>query len=356
MGEPASHQKNSDDPRRMHFMRRLSAVLLGDEGADGGRSLVHEAGNSEPPLSSPQAPASFDSPTSTVRRENSDADTDLPADHPDMQRSGPFDIQREQAAQRIAEALTGMMAQAAKELLGPAANDRAKLEAIAGSVVQISEEVRQIKTEHAALSPQTESLRHDEAELRSKLAALDSRVCPVETASRWTQDRLSELLASHEQGEKQIQTHTQMLSGLEGRLQGLSERLDALGAHLDSHGEAIQHLREEIRQGSGLFERFVGTLRRLDLRKEPRVPTKKPVKVLVPGERETVMAGCVVDASESGLGLVVEGPIPIGSEVRLDADGVLIAGKVSHCRSQGEAYAAGLSSVRQLEVPAKDGS
>jgi prefoldin subunit 5 len=356
MGELAPHQKKGDDTRRMHYIRRLSAVLLGDGGADGGRSLANEAGNSEPPPSSPQAPASSGSPSPTIRREDSDADTNLPADYPDMQRSGPLDIQGEQAAQRIAEALTGMMAHTAKDLLGSAANDRAKLEAIAGSVVQISEEVRQIKTEHAALRPQTESLRHDEAELRSKLAALDSRVCPVETASQWTQDRLSELLVSREQGEKQIQTHTQTLSDLEGRLRGLSERLDALGAHLDSHGEAIQELREEIRQGSGLFERFVGTLRRLDFRKEPRVRTTKPVKVFVPGERETVMAGCVVDASESGLGLVVEGPVPIGSEIRLDADGVLIAGKVSHCRSQGEAYAAGLSSVRQLEVPPKDGS
>jgi hypothetical protein len=141
---------------------------------------------------------------------------------------------------------------------------------------------------------------------------------------------------------------TEVCDRLEKAVQLLNERQTA-------QDRTNQSLRDEIHQGGGLLDQLVGTLRGIDLRKESRVCTEDAVKVIVPGEPQATIEGTVVSASQTGLGLIVKAPVPVGSEVRLDVDGALLPGRVSYCRAQSNGYSAGLHSVRQLDSPdAKD--
>ena len=221
------------------------------------------------------------------------------APRPERPQFGP-------AAERIAEALAGMVTSASKDL-----QSRTDL-----LLDQVQGCVRHIAT------------------LDARVRELISRVDTMDAGSRFQTEATDRL--------------TELCDRLEKAVQLLNERQA-------SQDRTNQSLRDEIRQGGGLLDRLVGTLRGIDLRKEPRVVTEEAVKVIVPGEPEAAIAGTVVNASQTGLGLILNAPVPVGSEIHLEVDGALLSGRVSYCRSQGNGYAAGLHSVRQLDPPdAKD--
>lgn len=225
------------------------------------------------------------------------APTEAPS--PERPQFGP-------AAERIAEALTGMVSSASKDL--------------------------QARTD--LLLDQVQGCTRHLATLDARVRELMSRVDIMDAGSRF-QTQASDHL-------------TELCGRLEKAVQLLNERQT-------SQDRTNQSLRDEIRQGGGLLDRLVGTLRGIDLRKEPRVVTEEAVKVIIPGDPEVTIAGTVVNASQTGLGVILEAPVPVGGEIRLDVDGTQLSGKVSYCRSQGNEYYAGLHSVRQLDPPtAKD--
>ena len=210
------------------------------------------------------------------------------------------------AAERIAEALTGMVSNASKDM--------------------------QSRTD--VLFDQVQGCTRHIAMLDARVRELIGRVDIMDAGSRCQTEATDRL--------------TEVCDRLEKTVQLLNERQAA-------QDRANQSLRDEVRQDRALLDRVVGMLRSIDLRRETRVFTEAAVKVIVPGEPEAAITGTVVNASQTGLGLILEAPVPVGSEVRLDVDGTLLSGSVSYCRSQGSGYSAGLHSVRQLEQPtAKD--
>jgi hypothetical protein len=222
------------------------------------------------------------------------APTEVPG--PERPQFGP-------AAERIAEALTGMVSSASKDL----------------------------QTRTDLLLDQVQGCTRHLATLDARVRELITRMDIMDAGSRYQTQAADHL--------------TELCGRLEKAVQVLSERQAA-------QDRTNQALRNEVRQGGGLLDRLVGTLRGIDLRKEERVITEEAVKVFIPGDPEVVIAGTVVNASQTGLGLILELPVPVGSEIRLDVDGALLSGKVSYCRSEAGRYSAGLNSVRHLNPPA----
>jgi hypothetical protein len=210
------------------------------------------------------------------------------------------------AAERIAEALAGMVSSASKDS----------------------------QTRMDLLLDQVQGCTRHITTLDARVRELMSRVDVMDAGSRLQVEATDRL--------------TELCGRLERTVQFLNDRQAA-------QDRATQSLRDELRQGGGLLDRLVGTLRNIDLRKEPRVVTEEAVKVFIPGDPERAIAGTVVNASQTGLGLTLEAPVPVGGEIRLDVDGALLSGRVTYCRSQGNGYSAGVNSVQHLNPPtAKD--
>ena len=187
---------------------------------------------------------------------------------------------------------------------------------------------------HVNLQTQTATLLDHVQGGTRQVAALDARV--LELISRL------DIVDSRSRVQAQATDHlTELCSRLEKAVQLLDKRLD-------SQDYTYRSLRDEIRQGRLELKRPTGA----ELRLEPRVFTQKAVNVMVPGGPEVAIAGAVVNASQSGLGLLLEAPVPAGAEIRLDVDGTLLSGAVCYCRPQGKWYAVGLNSVMQLDAPA----
>jgi hypothetical protein len=187
---------------------------------------------------------------------------------------------------------------------------------------------------HVNLQTQTVTLLDHVQGCTRQVATLDARV--LELISR------VDIVDSRSRVQAQATDHlTELCSRLEKAVQLLDERLD-------SQDGTYRSLRDELRQGRVELKRPTGA----ELRLEPRVFTQKAVNVMVPGGSEVAIAGAVVNASHSGLGLLLEAPVPVGGEIHLDVDGTLLSGGVCYCRSQGKWYAVGLNAVMQLDAPA----
>lgn len=345
MIEIAVDPKNGDDSRKRAFTDRLARALEWDTSVPAGRSVADEPGSAESPLNSLQASASCRPPVLGMENQGLGEQPASPPDTEERKQDelpDPDGIRIEQACMSIADAVVGTVARAAEDLRRQAASDRAKLEATADSASRVSREIDQVRADLAFLSPRVESLAQGEAGLRSTLGALDDRIRREEELSQSVQERLDKLL-------------TERLDALSGSMQAQIDanvRLDALCAKLEARLTAqdhtIQALEAEIRQRGGMVERILGALRSLDLRREPRFPANKAVKVVVRGEKEAVIGGRIVDASENGLGLVLETPTPVGSEVRVDVDDTQLSGEVTYCGPRGDGYAAGLKLAAPL--------
>ncbi len=256
------------------------------------------------------------------------------------------------------------------------AADRTSLGAATGTVLQLSTEIHQVNTEVSTLSTRVEALAEEQTQLGPKLTELDGRMSEEEQGSKQMHERLDKLFGGQEATTQQIQACTGTLSALEARILRLCERLDSLDASLqsqiatgtrvsslcekldqlhqslaervDSHEGLIQVLRSEIRQPVGMLETALGSLRALNLRKENRFPVDEPVTVTIDGEPETEMAGRIVDASENGLGLVLEAPLQPASRVRVDVNDTSLTGIVAYCLPKGEKNAVGLKLSQSL--------
>ncbi len=313
MFKSENQQKNGDGATRARYLSRLSVVLSDGPTSAGSQEVCAFA----PEPAEPAAPGLND--------QRYDEAPAAFSDHTDAEQGElchPGRVRLDQVAEQIAEGLTGILAQTAKGLQARAENDRATLAAIAESVARVSEEILQIRTEGVS-------------GLEARLLALSERVEDLDGSLRTQRETVCELAS--------------FCSKLE-QTQRLQEE------RWDSHERALRMLEEEFRQRGGVLERIAGAFRNFDLRRERRFQVEKAVTVVALGEQDVVTAGHVVDASESGLGLVLEAPVPVGAEVRVEVDGTMISGRVTHCRSHDDKFAAGLGSVRQLDAPADGGS
>lgn len=83
----------------------------------------------------------------------------------------------------------------------------------------------------------------------------------------------------------------------------------------------------------------------MEQRREPRVSISQPVRLtLLEGlpDRRVSLEATVENASESGLRLLVDQAITLGTAVRLDLENTLILGEIRYCQQAGDRYAVGL--------------
>jgi hypothetical protein len=78
-----------------------------------------------------------------------------------------------------------------------------------------------------------------------------------------------------------------------------------------------------------------------DQRKEPRVRWRGPVSVRV-GDANA-FSGKIYDISASGIAVVAEGEISVGTSVQIDGDGFSGQGIVRYCCRHGEGYRLGVA-------------
>jgi hypothetical protein len=87
----------------------------------------------------------------------------------------------------------------------------------------------------------------------------------------------------------------------------------------------------------------------VDRRGEPRLKAAQPVmaQALPTGRR---WEACILDLSVAGARLRSSEPIPPGTEVRLDAKGVLLDATVTRCEPEDGAYNVGMKLLRPLTL------
>jgi hypothetical protein len=362
----ATGRNDDAEARRRAHVDRLTRALDGDSGVGAERGVLDEPSTTEAPPNLIQASTSSASPVPDPDDRGLREPSCSPADTGERKQEKPLNtngMHIEQAIKSIADALVGTVASAAEDLRREMTGDRAKLEATADGNSRASQEIDQIKAALALLSPRLESLAQGEAERSSKLAILDDRFCREEELAQHTQERMTKLLITQEESNQRLQACTRSTSDLEARALASSEKLDTLSgglqAQIDANGrleslcaklearltsqeQTIQALAAELRQRGGLVERLLGALRSLDLRRETRFPSDSAVKVIACGEQKVAVSGRIVNASENGLGLILEAPTPVGSKVRIEVDDTVLSGEIVRCHTQGGGYATGL--------------
>ena len=71
-----------------------------------------------------------------------------------------------------------------------------------------------------------------------------------------------------------------------------------------------------------------------DRRYKSRLSTSQPVRVTVfTGVNSTSFRGTLIDASRSGLGIIVDSALALGVVVEVRANGGAVYGEVKHCES-----------------------
>lgn len=79
-----------------------------------------------------------------------------------------------------------------------------------------------------------------------------------------------------------------------------------------------------------------------NLRREPRFKVNQAVTVTIFGNTENPLAGRIADLSRSGMRLVLDRPLPFGTNVKVEWGGHLVLGSVCHCQKQEPFHAVGL--------------
>jgi hypothetical protein len=276
----------------------------------------------------------------------------------------------EHAAKQIANTLVGTLGRAIQDVHRQVSTDHTKLASTDEAVLRLSTEISGVNTTVLTLSARAEATALEQVGMASRLSEIDGRMTGQEQGSMQMRERLDSLFTGQEATTKQVEACAGTLSTLEARVLQLCERLEgldaglqsqiatsarltalcekldqfhqSLAARVDSHGDMIHLLRSEVRQPIGMVERVLGSLRSLDLRKENRFPVDESAQITIEGEPETVIAGRVIDASESGLGLLLDTPLGCANKIRVDVNNRSLTGSVSYCLPKGDKHAVGV--------------
>jgi len=166
-------------------------------------------------------------------------------------------------------------------------------------------------------------------------------------------DRASQLARGLESLESAIGSQ----AAVGARLNSLCEKLDqftqGLSGRIDSQEEQVHVLRTEMKQPVGMVERILGALRNLDLRKETRFAVDEAVKVTVGGESGEAFSGRIVNASENGIGLSMEKPLPVGASIQVEVNNSILNGKILYSAAKGDRYALGVQLIQPLNAAAQ---
>ncbi len=334
----AIEKGNGTADRRLQYMSRLTAVLHDGDGIAADIACGDVA-----------SPAAETGPVDGVRTHGN---------------------RLEEAARQIAEALSWTLSEGVQEIGKQAAKDQARLDSTTETLAGLSAEFGQIKTQLAGLQETVESQTPQWSGLNATLALFDNRLRRGETDLLGAEERIVELSTGQVRNELQIQTCALAIASLEARLTGLGERFNETDQRLDQHAEVacrlrsvcerleqvqasldarlgpqeqtIRELQTEVRRRGGLMDGLLGSLRSLEGRREHRYLLDKPVKIGPAGPGETAIAGRVVNAAKGGLGLTLDAPAAVNSELRVDTGDEALCGQVVYCNPAGNGYAVGV--------------
>ena len=287
----------------------------------------------------------------------------------------------EKAAKAIAETLLGTLGRAVKDVQQQAASDKTRLEAAFETLFRQAGEIHQTRTEVSNLSTQVETLVMEQTQQASRFTQFDARMSEEELGFHLNREQISRLSAQQEGTTQQVQGCNATLRALEAHILQMGERLEALeqgvqsqtatsarlislcekldelhrslAERVDDHQDLIQVLRTEVRQPIGMLERITRSLRVLDLRKESRFPVEEHATVAIQGEPEAVSTARIVDASDSGLGLMLDKPLPPNAEVCVGVNNTSFTGKVVYCLPKDGKHTVGLKLSQPLHASGK---
>jgi hypothetical protein len=117
--------------------------------------------------------------------------------------------------------------------------------------------------------------------------------------------------------------------------------------------EAQPTTNASFREARPTLEEGCDQRRTVERRREPRLPSDLLVTVAVLGTGVSYgMLGRVKDMSGSGLRLAVQKPIPNGSALKVEGDGLLLLAEVCRCELGAGEYNLGLQISECLDLPA----
>ena len=298
-----------------------------------------------------------------------------------VQDTSTSDPRLEQSVRRVANSLTGTIIETVLTLERHAAAERANVGQTAQSAVRALEEIQQWRADFTSgLESKLESLAMQLAELRSMVCSAQDHLGRHETSVVRIEGRFTELETAQNSGEELTTSLRAALTEAAEKRESLEDRLTAAEKQSLAQTQELNHLRlacdridracssskqlilaqeaaiERLEQASasshGLVGRFLTALRSVDLRGDPRISlSSEMVKVILPGDQDVATRAFVQDVSRNGMGLTLEVPVEVGSELRVEVGDREIVGKVCHCRASGSEYAVGLAFLHPLQIP-----
>lgn len=369
----AVEKRNETEERRSEYVSRLTAVLSDSDGIGVDCIVDTELSQVDPPPSPERADGDLASPApeaGTISLAKNSVPFAAPVDGGQDAPTKVNGNRLEEAARQIAEALSSTLYDGVRDIRKHAARDQAKLENTAETLAGLVSEFRQVKTELTGVQEAVESQNRQRSDLDSTFALFDNRLGRGEAELLGAQDRIAGFSATQAENARQFQACAQAVAASEARLIGLDERLNevdfrleeqkaaaggqksiceqleqaqtSLDVRLVSQERTIQELKAEVQRRGSLLDGLLRSLRSLEGRRDSRHAYDKPVRVGVAGLEELAIAGRVVNASESGLGLTLEAPASVGSELQVDLGNKVLCGKVVHCSPIENGYTVGL--------------
>jgi hypothetical protein len=86
----------------------------------------------------------------------------------------------------------------------------------------------------------------------------------------------------------------------------------------------------------------------MNQRREPRLEANQRVWMTLFGEPEIRLQACIKNVSVRGIGLELEGPVAIGSPVKIELDDCLFLGEVIYCREDEASFFVGVQLEQAL--------
>ncbi len=232
------------------------------------------------------------------------------------------------AAHDIAQTLTGILSASLSEVIQRTEDDRRRIEGVAtrlnGALERISLAEERIEDVHK----RTPELGEQVQSVLGRMSALES------TLDSLTK-RLDGLFA-------QVRQDGEALARLSTSSASLTRSHQSLHARLLLTERALRAAQMDRKQNEVTWERFVSSLKTLELRGEKRFPTSETVRAVLVGDEEKTIGAQVVDVSDRGLGLFLEQEVPAGSVMRIDVEDASLSGTVRYCRPQAEGFAVGV--------------
>jgi hypothetical protein len=80
----------------------------------------------------------------------------------------------------------------------------------------------------------------------------------------------------------------------------------------------------------------------MELRRTPRVPNDRTVKLVILGDSEISASASVRDASGNGLGLLSSIAVPAGAAVQIEFEDTIFLGEAMYCQAAEGGYLVGV--------------